>query len=106
VTSWCTCKEGYKGKWCEQAPEKEEEKAKWVQTVKTFYTGCKLIKPMFKDVGLDTCQAKCLAGGANAINYRTWGTNCFCYTCFGNPPTPKGGGGFAGLEFVGYYLKK
>jgi len=105
VTSWCTCKTGYKGKWCEQAPEKEEEKAKWVQTtVKVFMgsSGCQVIRPVFKDLGLDTCQAKCLAGGANAMNYMASEGLCVCWNCKGNPPTPtatpEGG-------MVGYYLQ-
>jgi len=102
LTSWCKCTAGYKGKWCEQAPEKKEEKkAKWVKTAKLFIDGCPM-KKEYKNAGFsaETCQARCLANGGNAINVPNRGGSCQCRLCKGTP-TPSWG---PATGWAGYYV--
>merc|ERR1712198_822660 len=103
VTSWCKCKAGFTGKFCEKAPEKKDEKkTKWVKTVKVFYTGCTSKGRTFTNISAETtCQANCLRLGGNAINYSKRLAMCQCRSCNGTPPTPSNKGG---PGWVGYYV--
>jgi len=108
LTSWCKCNEGYKGKWCEQAPEKKDEKkTKWVKTdynpAKVFITGCPRKGSTSRNISAETtCQANCLRLGGNAINYSKRLAMCECRSCNGTPPTPSHK---AANGFVGYYVE-
>jgi len=84
------------------APEKKEEKkAKWVKTAKLFIDGCPM-KKEYKNAGFsaETCQARCLANGGNAINVSNRGGSCQCRLCKGTP-TPSWG---PATGWAGYYV--
>jgi len=81
LTSWCKCNEGYKGRWCEQAPAElkvEVKKKGWVKAPGFFTNGngCQS-KVAFQPRTVKWCQEKCLSfGQCNAIN--THPTTGYC----------------------------
>jgi len=95
LTSWCKCNAGYKGKWCEQAPPKEEKKTEWVKQAQgkiynsnnpgcTYYK--KYGKPFKMPMNADAlCLAKCGAVGGNAVTF--YNGYCNCYKCTSSTAT-------------------
>merc|ERR550517_47898 len=82
LTSWCKCNEGYKGNWCEQAPEKKEEKkTKWLKSNNYFVCGQVLGSIIPNVTTPEACQAKCLSMGGNTITYNPRVFKCQCRSC-------------------------
>merc|ERR1711962_1383636 len=101
VTSWCKCKAGFTGDFCEKAPPKEEKKTGWVKQEegKIFAAsqiGCS--KPpglgSVKVTTVEQCMPKCEStyGAINAVTYYRGGSfsHCYCYKCTSSTATIKG----------------